>query len=198
LSPIINEFLSYPKESDAENEWIELYNPNNQAIDISGWAIRDTQGKTHTFSVPSKTYMESNGFIVFRRPQTSIVLNNDGEGIAFKNANGAEIDTVAYEGKAKRGYSYARKEDGKWSWTSKVTVGSKNMFLGHSVSGAEHIADELLKDTSSVPRLSASLANVRQETNIQNQKSLFTVLVAGAIALFSSAGMLMLKVLLRK
>ena len=30
-----------PEENDNYNEWIELYNPTNKSINVSGWSIAD-------------------------------------------------------------------------------------------------------------------------------------------------------------
>ncbi|HVQ00073.1 MAG TPA: phospholipase D-like domain-containing protein [Candidatus Thermoplasmatota archaeon] len=40
-SVLINEVMYHPQENEATNEWIELYNPSSEPIDISGWTIAD-------------------------------------------------------------------------------------------------------------------------------------------------------------
>jgi phosphatidylserine/phosphatidylglycerophosphate/cardiolipin synthase-like enzyme len=40
-SIVINEVMYDPEENDYYNEWIELYNPTNQSINVSGWSITD-------------------------------------------------------------------------------------------------------------------------------------------------------------
>ena len=37
---VINEFLPNAIGTDSGNEWIELYNDNTNAVDISGWQIQ--------------------------------------------------------------------------------------------------------------------------------------------------------------
>jgi predicted extracellular nuclease len=49
-SPIINEILYRPGFSYPENtqlEFVELYNPTDSVIDLSGWSF--TKGLTYTF-----------------------------------------------------------------------------------------------------------------------------------------------------
>ncbi|MBT9140437.1 MAG: hypothetical protein DDT30_01014 [Dehalococcoidia bacterium] len=36
---VINEFMPNPVRTDKMNEWIELFNPTNQAVDLTGWTI---------------------------------------------------------------------------------------------------------------------------------------------------------------
>ena len=38
---VINEIMYDPEQNDNYNEWIELYNPTNHSINISGWSITD-------------------------------------------------------------------------------------------------------------------------------------------------------------
>ncbi|MEA3458521.1 MAG: lamin tail domain-containing protein, partial [Candidatus Thermoplasmatota archaeon] len=38
---VINEVMYDPISNDNYNEWIELYNPTNQFINVSGWNITD-------------------------------------------------------------------------------------------------------------------------------------------------------------
>ncbi len=35
---LINEVMYNPEEDDNYNEWVELYNPTNQSINVSGWS----------------------------------------------------------------------------------------------------------------------------------------------------------------
>ncbi|PIV44885.1 MAG: hypothetical protein COS25_02800, partial [Candidatus Nealsonbacteria bacterium CG02_land_8_20_14_3_00_37_10] len=48
LGVVINEILPFPVGPDAEEEWIEVFNQNNFEVDLSGWQIADTAGKTYT------------------------------------------------------------------------------------------------------------------------------------------------------
>lgn len=42
---VINEVMYNPEPNDNYNEWIELYNPTNQSINLTGWSITDNSGK---------------------------------------------------------------------------------------------------------------------------------------------------------
>lgn len=38
---LINEVMCHPTENENTNEWIELYNPSENSVDVSGWTIAD-------------------------------------------------------------------------------------------------------------------------------------------------------------
>jgi cardiolipin synthase len=40
-SILINEVMYHPTENEGTNEWIELYNPSSEPIDLTGWTIAD-------------------------------------------------------------------------------------------------------------------------------------------------------------
>lgn len=42
-SLVINEIMYHPIDNESVNEWIELYNPTESAIDVGGWTITDGQ-----------------------------------------------------------------------------------------------------------------------------------------------------------
>lgn len=61
---VINEINYRSKESFDTDDWIELYNPNDSSIDLSGWTIKD-DNDAHIFSIPSGTSIEADGYLVF-------------------------------------------------------------------------------------------------------------------------------------
>ena len=74
---IINEMLPAPSGADDTNEWIELRNTNAVAIDMSGWKLQDIQGTVATYVFLDNTSIAANGYLVLKRPETKIMLNND-------------------------------------------------------------------------------------------------------------------------
>ena len=102
--------------SEVSNEWIELYNPNTDPVDISDWILEDNQAQD---IIPSSTIIPAQGFLLIAAsndtwsywkniPSTvpKIVLSdgsigdgldNDGDRIILKDKNGAQIDALSYE-----------------------------------------------------------------------------------------------------
>lgn len=100
---------------DSIEEWVEIYNPSSQAVQLEGWKIKDNSG-SWTFpesSIPASSYIviarNSEGFSSlysctpdlegFSRP-----LNNDGDQLTLLDPDGKETDFVAWESGASEKY----------------------------------------------------------------------------------------------
>ena len=115
-----------PEGSDATNEWIEIFNANNEIADISGWQIRDTSGATSVYVFADGMRVPANSFLVLSRVTTGLTLNNDTDGLELTWPTGEIKDAVEYEN-AKKGYSYSQ-TGGGWEWSSVPTPGSANII----------------------------------------------------------------------
>lgn len=106
----INEIMYNP--SNGEPEWIEIFNDNNFEIDLDEWMLSDV------LTTPVSTRMKNvivsaNKFLVIAKdsaitnfhrsiPSQIVIssfanLNNDKDGIVFKDSRGAAIDSVMYQ-----------------------------------------------------------------------------------------------------
>lgn len=125
---VFNEILPAPQGPDDENEWIEIANLESYPVDISGWQIEDSIGKTKIYIIPKNTIMPGYSFLVFSRSQTNIVLNNEGDQLLLKNKEGFIVDQINYS-KAPSSLSYNRTKDNRWVWTENKTPGKENVVL---------------------------------------------------------------------
>lgn len=134
-SIVINEFVSDPSEGD---EWIELYNKNNFAVDLTGWKIMDGSNTVTTLEGQINANTD-NPYFVLEKPKGA--LNNSGDVIILKNDNDEIFDTVYYGNwtapsgtvkapVAEDPYSTARQTDGEtnFSVTQTPTKGAKNIY----------------------------------------------------------------------
>ena len=185
LGVVINEILPFPVGPDAEEEWIEVFNQNNFEVDLSGWQIADTAGKTYTLPVGTK--ISAQGFLVLPRPTTKITLNNDEDGLSLIQPNGNILDSVNYQ-KAPQGQSYNRTEGG-WVWSSTLTPGSANIIPAPS----SKIKDEEKNKEEPQKELAAVSESFRQIQEKQISKPLFTFLIALGLAIFSGVIILIFK-----
>lgn len=124
----INEIMPNPKGADETDEWIELYNSNNFEVDISGWQIQDTNGTPKTHTIPDAIKILANGFLIFKRPETKIMLNNDKDGLNLLAPDKKIIDSVNFIS-APLGQSYNKTGSG-WRWSLTLTPGTKNIIAG--------------------------------------------------------------------
>lgn len=129
---IINELLINPEDSDADNEFVELYNDSDVQIDLSGWVLEDIQGSTKKFTIPQGTIINAREYKVFYSGETRLVFNNSGDGVKlFWPVGGLADSTPANSGRADDGMSYARDID-SWLWSLTPTPGEKNEILNEA------------------------------------------------------------------
>jgi hypothetical protein len=112
---VINE-INY--NSPNGGDWLELYNPNAHAVDISGWVLADESGGY--FNLPAHTELAAGAFLVlvedeaefasfyplttnkigsFGQGSHGFALSNGGERISLRNADLMLIDSVRYDDK---------------------------------------------------------------------------------------------------
>jgi len=175
---LINEILPYPTGSDATDEWIEIFNPNNFEFNLSGWKIQDTIGKTKIYIFPKGTKILAKGFLVLKRPESKITLNNDGDGLKLIDPEGKTIDEISYQ-KAQKGKSFNRGENG-WFWDENLTPGAKNV--------KPIVKEETQKSITEISE--KELAAVGEGISKENLSPFFIALI---IAIFSGIVILILK-----
>jgi len=126
IGVLFNEILPSPEGPDEQNEWIEIYNQNNFAVDLTGWKIEDASGKTVDYVLPQNTKIMAYGFLLLGRPQTKITLNNKSDGLKLSSPDNKIVDQVSYQ-KAPLGQSYNKTGSG-WIWSPNLTPGKTNVI----------------------------------------------------------------------
>ncbi|MEM2759261.1 MAG: lamin tail domain-containing protein [Nitrososphaerales archaeon] len=84
----INEIELNPAGAIAGNQWIELYNPSNTLLDLSGFLIKSTK-LGRTIPIPSGFVIEPNGYLVI--PFQTRVFDEKGESIVLLTPDSVEI-----------------------------------------------------------------------------------------------------------
>ena len=120
----INEILPNPEGADETEEWVELYNSNNFEVDLSGWKIEDAAGTKTSFLISKKVLAYE--YLIFKRPETKIMLNNDIDGLVLLSPDQKIADSAKFS-KALLGQSYNRTSNG-WAWSATLTPGSQNVI----------------------------------------------------------------------
>ena len=143
-SIVINEVLIRP----AENRFIELYNPNNFPVDLTGWYLqRKTQTGTSFTSLVSKTYfegkiIETNGYFLISRSaveNADIVLSSltltDSNIIQLKDLAQEIVDIAEWGAAPEDNKSLERENDGSWQ-------------IGQSAGGTPRAANSVIINVS--------------------------------------------------
>jgi hypothetical protein len=103
---VINEILIDPLNKQDLLEFVELYNPNNYAVDLSFWTLSDAVD----FFFPPGTTIAAGGYLVVAQEpgalwsRTGVAalgpfvgrLNNEGETITLRDNRAALVDEVSY------------------------------------------------------------------------------------------------------
>ncbi len=93
---VIESLLPNPVGPDRGAEWIELTNRGTDAVNLSGWSLKDASGKVFVLSGT----LAPQGGIKLQDPQTKITLNNDTDTIYLYDRSGGLIDKLSYENPA--------------------------------------------------------------------------------------------------
>ncbi len=125
---IINELLPNPSGEEKEKEFIELYNPNKEEVNLTGWQLRDAS-KTGHYDIMNNIIIPPKGFWVVYRVDFKFALNNSGsETVKLIAPNDKIIDEINYKG-SKEDFSYSYNfQKRKWFWTKLLTPGERNKF----------------------------------------------------------------------
>ena len=98
---IINEVFPNPKEKGDLGEFIELYNPLSETVDLSGWEIHDASA-SGKYVFPSGKKIEANGYLVITDQDFTLSLNNSKETLTLLDVEKRLVHTVSYD-KTKEG-----------------------------------------------------------------------------------------------
>lgn len=104
--------------TDADEEWIELYNKGATTADIGGWTISDNNGTGSVYTFPGGTTIPAGSYFTVAHNSAGFyalygfdadlygsipLLNNDGDTLLLEDGTGTLIDAVGWEGGASSG-----------------------------------------------------------------------------------------------
>jgi hypothetical protein len=130
---IISEIFPNPESSDKGKEWIEIYNNNNQIVDISGFGIFSKSSK---FIFPQNSFIFGKQFLAIK-PSFSLT-NKEGE-VEFVYPNNWRIQKINYS-EAKEGQSLVFFNN-DFYFSNIPTPGQKNI-MGFEDGKIKQLGDE--------------------------------------------------------
>jgi cysteine-rich repeat protein len=156
----INELLPDPEGSDGDGEWIEIVNLDEKRLNLRGWSLRDTtiqsnlnQGKTAKPFVFGDIFLEPGEYFILPYKLSKLSLNNSGgDKVYLFDPNGREAHLVQYAKIPQLGWSWARKDDGSFEWTSRPTARGKNIFDEKKIYAKEVYFNEILPNPKSIDK----------------------------------------------
>lgn len=126
----ITELLIDPESplTDAEDEYIELFNPGSSEVQLEGYILKTGTDLKNSYTFQSGV-VPAMGYLAVFSKQSGIPLTNSGGGAQLLSPIGEVIDQTATYAKAKPGDAWVR--DGEnWIWTSTPTPGQQNLLTG--------------------------------------------------------------------
>lgn len=128
-APQVNEALPNPAEpqTDGEDEFIELYNSNDAAFDLSGFKLQTGTTTLHNYTFADGTMLAPKSFTAFYAIDTNLSLSNSGGQIRLLDPAGNTISQSDSYTSAKDGQSWAL-ANGVWYWTTTPTAGEANVI----------------------------------------------------------------------
>ncbi len=119
----INEIMSNPEGRDKNNEWIEFFNSSAEEIDLNGWILENSSGKT--FTIENFKIVPQQHKVLYLR-ETSFYIKNSEERLKFYNPRKEKIQEIDLEEKSSSGASFNRASESAWRWSRFITPGQEN------------------------------------------------------------------------
>ena len=120
-----------PNPEGDEKEWVEIYNSNSAAAELTDWLIDDQEGgsspQSFTEVLPPLSYRQ---FFL-----GSNKLNNDGDTVRLLRSDLSVADSYSYSS-SQKGAAWAKETQGNWLETSTATPNEANKFS--PVGGSPH------------------------------------------------------------
>jgi|SRR5579859_2492339 len=128
LGPQLSELLPNPAPpaTDAADEFIELYNPNDVPFDLSDFILAVGLTTTHTYHFPAGTLLPPKSFTAFFSSVTGLNLSNSGGQASLLDPLGNTIVKSDAYGTAKEGQAWIL-ANGMWQWTIAPTPNAENI-----------------------------------------------------------------------
>ena len=107
---IIYAFDQNPAGSDKGNEWVTLYNPSNESVDIGNWTLETADGERET--IPEGTTLYPGAYYVYTPPYQW--LDSENESITLSDSKGEEIDSTPVVSDNENDNRYWMRNNSEW------------------------------------------------------------------------------------
>lgn len=90
---VLNEWLPNPR-LEYSNEWVEIVNREQVAVDMGGWQIDDGVGGSQPYTIEEGTVIVPEGHLLVQLPRN--LLNNSGDILQLLDREGRVVDQVHF------------------------------------------------------------------------------------------------------
>jgi hypothetical protein len=125
LPIVITELLPNAIGSDGGHEFIELYNPNQDSVNLALYRLQVGINTPKSFTFPADSIIEPHSYVVFSNDDIAFTLLNSTSRVRVISQDNQVIDeSLTYKNPAD-GMAWAL-IDGAWSYTNRPTPGADN------------------------------------------------------------------------
>ena len=143
---VINEVDTNPFGDDSltVSEWVELYNPTDSDVDLSGWEIASTTVLKKTFTIPDGTVISPEKYLIFT--YAKVWFTDSSESVELRNPSGDIIDKTPVISDLKNDFfSWQRSFDAHLDW--EFSLGNAGASNGKLTLSEESSAVEVTLST---------------------------------------------------
>lgn len=146
--PLITELLPNPQGTgtDSVDEYIELYNSNEVAFDLTGFTLQTGLVTKHSYVFPAGSFIAAHGFRALYAHETGLSMSNTSGQVTLLDRSKQSIAQSDPYDSAPDGQPWAL-ANGTWYWTTKMTPATTNV-----------IAQPILKPATGAKRLTVKTA----------------------------------------
>jgi hypothetical protein len=147
LPILITEILPDPAAplTDANDEFVELYNPNDTAVNLEGYTLRAGSNFHDYYNLPELT-MNAGAYLAIYAKDSHVALTNGGGAAQLLDPAGNEVAVTGTYGAAVTGATWAL-FDSDWQWTLQSTPGTDNVLVTPVLPGTSPKSSKTAKVT---------------------------------------------------
>lgn len=129
MAPQITELVPNPlgTGNDSSDEYIELYNANDSAFDLSGFALQSGLTTLHSYLFLDGASLPPHSFTAFYASKTKLTLSNSGSQVKLLDPLSNSIAATDPYSLAADGQAWAF-ANGTWYWTTQPTPNAANVI----------------------------------------------------------------------
>jgi len=127
-APTLTELLPNPAppQTDAADEFIELYNPGSSVFDLEGYTLEVGIATKHRFVLKPGTVVAPYSYLAVDSADTGLALSNSGGQVRLLDPNGQLLSQSDMYAAAPDSQAWALVDD-SWQWTASPTPNAPNI-----------------------------------------------------------------------
>jgi hypothetical protein len=119
-------------QTDNDNEYIELFNPNDEPVDSAGYIVKSGSNLGNT-ALLGHHIIGPHEYLALYSSETKLPLSNSGSTVQLFDPAGRAIGAAISYGVAKTGQAWTLAEDSTWQWSTTLTPSGINVITAPAI-----------------------------------------------------------------